>query len=1176
MIRSVLREKVGASVSFGKLAVLVGALSGAFPVCADVVTWAGGSLYSGNPNTASYWSDGKTPSADNEYLVNSGSIPSAPNDATAVTFSGGLLTLGDASGAGPIRFVGKNNSSTFPKGIKIVNAAGSTESGGYSGKNDDIPRSIDFNVYAHHVYADIEVVSTVKAAPQMDLTFRSNGQWLYFMGKLTGDDKCGLSFNGNEWSNINTNNFSFFMGDLSGYYGYFDVKSGGYTHTLALGSSCPGTVKLSGGANAFLRTATAADAIAIGALDMSANSALYPEIDLENQRCGTIKVTGSYTAAGTHPVCARFLQPFHGVTHAEAKEYPLLTVPTSVGTLNAADYTLVPMDAGSYPEGALALSVKDDANGDPTLYLTVAGYVKPTYLKTSGTYGEGSASGFVTASHWEPAGVPSSGNSYLVCNGKKLYTPYYVPPTKDAKEVPGPDITFGGDEIVLGEAESAGYLYNQSYAHVNVPKTTLVNGTYYATGSWSGNRHSWLNTELTVLATEYAKAGFTTGATWQHIYLEGSLVGAADAKMYMENNHGTAMDMGIYSDCSRYFGTVQVRPTNAGVSPTFYLYATEFPGTLSLGECGKGAGLSFVVPNGATVCNLEINRPTSLSAGIDISDWSSKPVVVTNSFVQNAALSIAATITGGDPVKRHDNLGEHFVAILKVKKSAGAIDLSQVSVGSFSGLGKTPPDYFSLEVDETDPDYYVLGFRTYPMRYLVWGDDSNLTDAQKAAHPEYAAYTKTQRTSFDEAWDVARDGNNDGRIPGVAWNVNERPNFAYDYVAEGNLRTHSSIDHQYFQGRRLYLFGGITHQSGAITVTNLYLCGGAIAHSHNGGQTGQYADTPYPDISYTRSVWGNAKVVSASTFSIPDQATTNCLRIGLNFSGDATLTLNRNSSGQTIGSYCDICGDNSAFTGIFSLKSGADDTATRRTWYLFHEQKNLGGEPASFNQKGINLQRGVILQPFDSATVSFANRGILVNGSGSFGARAGETFTVDAQVTWMGQANKLGDGVVRFTRPPQFTTDENTAGTDAVIAGKNLLRVAEGSVGVQGDANACDGLQIAFEGTGGLNVKVGDTATTGETALGLRNAKAATPFVLNGAGGLLPVSFDVSGADVTKACTVALCTVPTAAAPAIRGKFALRRPRKCRVTLLPEATLESGMITFRAEIAPTGLVLLVR
>ena len=68
----------------------------------------------------------------------------------------------------------------------------------------------------------------------------------------------------------------------------------------------------------------------------------------------------------------------------------------------------------------------------------------------------------------------------------------------------------------------------------------------------------------------------------------------------------------------------------------------------------------------------------------------------------------------------------------------------------------------------------------------------------------------------------------------------------------------------------------------------------------------------------------------------------------------------------------------------------------------------------------------------------------------------------------------------------------------------------------------------------------------------------------------------MSGADVTKACTVALCTVPTAAAPAIRGKFALRRPRKCRVTLLPEATLESGMVTFRAEIAPTGLVLLVR
>lgn len=1138
-------------------------------VCADTVTCVNTGWQS--INLGSSWSNGEVPSSAHDYVVSDGkSVTSGSSNGTAdETFRGHSLLFENAT------FVFYHKAAlVVPCGITVQKVTGSANFGNSN--------SIYTDYWATKT-CELRADVTMRPNASWSTTFRSYGQHVLFTGKVTGDSTTSFSFNANEWSSVNTNDFAIFTGDLSDYSGTFklvdgapNVATNGFAALLFGTTTCPGKAEINGAKKTFVGAATAADTARIAEISLSQHAGLLPELDLEAGSCGHVVVTGRYAAGGDNTVAVRFKQLFHGVTHAEAKEYPLLTVPTSAGTLNAADYTLVPMGAGSYPEGALALSVKNDANGDPTLYLTVAGYVKPTYLKTSGSYGASGESGFVTASHWEPEGVPSPGNAYLVCNGKKLYTPFYAPATNNAKEEPGADISFGGDEIVLGDADSAGFLYNQSYAHVNVPKMTVVNGTYYATGSWSGNRHSWLNTQLTVLATEYAKAGFTTGTTWQHIYLEGSLVGAADAKMYMENNHGTAMDMGIYSDCSRYFGTVQVRPTNAGVTPTFYLYATDFPGTLSLGEAGKGAGVSLVVPNGATVCNLEINRPTSLAAGIDISDWSSKPVVVTNSFVQNAALSIAATITGGDPVKRHDNLEGHFVAILKVKKSAGAIDLSQVSVGSFTGLGKTPPDYFSLEVDETDPDYYVLGLKTYPMRYLVWGDDNNLTDAQKAAHPEYAAYTKTQRTSFDEAWDVARDGNNDGRIPGVAWNVNERPNSAYDYVAEGYMRTHSSLGHQYFQGRRLYLVGGITHQSDAITITNLYLLGGVINHAHNGGERNQYAGTAYSDIYYTRSVWGNAKVVSSSTLQIPDQATTNCLRVGLNFSGDATLNLARNASGQTIGSYCDICGDNSAFTGIFSLKSNADDTETRRTWYLFHEQKNLGGEPASFNQKGINLQRGVILQPFASATVSFANRGILVNGCGSFGARAGEVFTVDAQVTWMGQANKLGGGVVRFARPPQFTADENTAGTGAVIEGKNILHVAEGSVGVVGDACACDGLQMSFEGTGGLNVKVGDAATTGETALGLKNAKAATPFVLNGAGGHLPVDFDMSGVDATKAYTVALCTVPTEAAPAVRGKFAFRRPHKCRVTLLPEATLASGMVTFRAQVAPTGFFVIVR
>ncbi len=461
----------------------------------------------------SSWSDSTAWHTDQDYVVPKGkTVIWGKNGVNDVTFPGGPLTIGDSSGAGTIVFY-RSSIVRYPLGVTFVNA---------SGCNVNIGASSDYNTYTYHVYGDVNFVSTYKSAPQLSGAYRSNGQHLYFMGKLTGDANTGICFNSTENTNINTNDFLFFVGDLTGYYGYIEANNGGWPLCIGLGPSpCPGKVKLSGGANSLLRTATATNDATIAKLEMSANSALYPVIDMARLTNGAIRVTSQLTLTAPIHVCARFTGSVKGVTAPETW-FPILSCPTGVGSLNLSDFDLVPMDAGEGGGDILSLRVQNDANGVPTLWLVkdayvVDGNVTP-YLSLSDGYQE-SAFEEAYAAHWTPSGVPIAGRRYEVKSGKLLRTPYFQPVVTTTAGVPGEDQTFGGDSITLGDATSRGEIQHWGYNKVIIPSLVISNGAYICSGNWSGNRHSWLDAPIEIAATSPANAEFRTGTTWQHLYL---------------------------------------------------------------------------------------------------------------------------------------------------------------------------------------------------------------------------------------------------------------------------------------------------------------------------------------------------------------------------------------------------------------------------------------------------------------------------------------------------------------------------------------------------------------------------------------------------------------------------------------------------------------------------------
>lgn len=1138
--------------------------------------------YTSGPCLPSGWSDGLAPSQEKQYLVlntrnadNKEYVLSTGNNRdTAFTFEGGLITVGNQSTNGKIIFCGCGTT-TFQNGLKIYKAHGS---------NVNFGNSNNQNTYTHHIGGPITLDSAYHSAPQWISSFRSNGQHLYIDGPLSGDENTGIRFYSDEWSNVNTNNIIAFTGNLSEFRGFIQLSgstvSSNFTMILSLGNvDFPGTVKLTDGPRAFLRTAEPENVATIGNLEMPDGAALYPVFDIVGGKCGTINVTNSFVRNGRNQVHVKFLTPFTSIDRSDAS-YPLLKIPAASGSLNVEDFDLVLHDAGDVPEGGVSLQVAD---GGRTLALFVAAYssegVKDVELITSDAHTE---SAFLEeyADHWSPIGVPQDGRTYHVKNGRMLRTPYLAAAGGSNTAPYGDDQIFSGDAIVLGDATSVGTLGLWSMARVRIPSLVLSNAVVSSAGNWGGKRSTIVNSDILVAATAPEKAVFRTDSTWQHLFFEGSLSGDVNSSVRFLFTNANS-DMNLDSDCSAYNGLIEVSATSDGGTnlADFRIGAAKLPGTLRLGSVtGKTGGtVKLTAINGLEVGTLVVNRPTTLSINVDSATYEADRdiIKILDSLEMNSTVTVDVAFTGGEPVM--NNLDAAFIPVMRWPVSCG-VDESKFAAGTVTVSGVsannqlTPSSGFMTAAFRTEGEWRIMGLEKRKVVYLLVPDDSKTNDNPVV----YSA-----RTSFDECYKQESD-----RAYGWNWSDGQRPSPEFDYYVDKTLRTNSSEQNQVFRGHAMHLTKGtLVMQSYSATITNLNITGGNVMHIHQGGDIRAYGFAR----GGTRRIYGNAFVsqMGASIVS-PFLTTTSgsgCFDFAMKLSGSGQVNFKMNSStlfpqNAVNPSYLMVSGDNSKWTGnlLCCATDGKLWSSDEHLVVLFSNMDNLGGDLSKFVYNGLTLRHAATLKPMESTVYSRVNRGVFIDGFGGVDCDTNIVLNIDSIITYSGKLRKQGAGTLLFGGASKFLQGDNTVG-DRPIAGaeSNVLHVEEGSVGVTAPL-ACDGVKAVFEEGTALRVKV--TGTEDELQeKGLVNIKTATPFVL-ASDGKLHVEFDTAGlASDGSVYRTAICTVKSDAASSLRGKLHLKRPslKGYSAVLMDEVVDEQARtVTFTAELRYCAMRVIIR
>ena len=1146
---------------------------------ADVVTCVN-TGYTTGPVAGSGWSDGLTPSNDKDYLVNNGKVLSTGNNKTDnFTFLGRSLTIGDATTAGTIIFCGAGTTA-FPCGIKIYNSS--------AGSNVNSGNSNNQLTEVHHIDGPVMFDSSYKTAPQLVSAFRSNGQHLYFDGVITGDDKTGMKFSAGEWSNVNTNDLIAFTGDMSGYNGYIELSGSGIgtpnVLVLALGNlTYSGTVKLTDGYQAFLRTVDTDDVAKIAKLVMPNGSTIYPQIDVVNKKCGTIEITGLFDRSGKQCIRAKFLNYFSSCDHGKFS-LPVLKVAKSAGTLNVKDFELAVEDAGEMPDGAVALRVAEDESGVPTLYLDIAAYssdgVTDVQLLISDASQE---SAFLEefSSHWNPIGVPQDGRTYHVKNGRMLRTPYLAAAGESNTAPYGDDQIFSGDAIVLGDATSVGTLGLWSMARVRIPSLVLSNAVVSSAGNWGGKRSTIVNSDILVAATVPEKAVFRTDSTWQHLFLEGSLSGDVNSSVRFLFTNANS-DINLDSDCSAYNGLVEVSATSDGGTnlADFRIGAAKLPGTLKLGAVtGKTGGtVKLTATNGLEVGTLVVNRPTTLSINVASATYEADRdiIKILDSLEMNSSVTVDVAFTGGEPVM--NNLDAAFIPVMRWPVSC-EVDESKFAAGTVTVSGVsannqlTPSSGFMTAAFRTEGEWRIMGLEKRKVVYLLVPDDSKTNDNPVV----YSA-----RTSFDECYKQEGD-----RAYGWNWSDGQRPSPEFDYYVDKTLRTNSSEQDQVFRGHAMHLTKGtLVMQSYSATITNLNITGGNVMHIHQGGDTRAYGFAR----GGTRRIYGNAFVsqMGASIVS-PFLTTTSgsgCFDFAMKLSGSGQVNFKMNSStlfpqNAVNPSYLMVSGDNSKWTGnlLCCATDGKLWSSDEHLVVLFSNMDNLGGDLSKFVYNGLTLRHAATLKPMESTVYSRVNRGVFIDGFGGVDCDTNIVLNIDSTITYSGKLRKQGAGTLLFGGPAKFLQPDKTVG-DLPVADTdlNVLCVEEGSVGVTAPL-ACDGVKAVFEDGASLCVKVSgsddDLASKGWTSV-----KTDTPFVLKASDGKLPVTFDASGlVSNGSRYETAICTVSETAASTLRGKFKLARPGlKGYVAELIDEVVDADAqtVTFRARLRYSAMKVILR
>ena len=217
----------------------------------------------------------------------------------------------------------------------------------------------------------------------------------------------------------------------------------------------------------------------------------------------------------------------------------------------------------------------------------------------------------------------------------------------------------------------------------------------------------------------------------------------------------------------------------------------------------------------------------------------------------------------------------------------------------------------------------------------------------------------------------------------------------------------------------------------------------------------------------------------------------------------------------------------------------------------------------------ITLAKFVKVSVTNDVTFSEPTRGIFVSGGACFDVPSGRTLRFENPVTWAGELEKTGAGVLDLAGTARFI---DGAADTTPLAATNVLTIAEGALRVS-SATAADGLAVSFAAGTRLIVP-----SDGEK--GYCNVKWDAPLTIGAADGVLPVEIDVAKAhEAEETLEVPVATFSATAAASIpTSAFRVAKTtsrHRCQAVVKRENA--DGSVTYVAQMSRhLGLVFVIR
>lgn len=789
--------------------------------------------------------------------------------------------------------------------------------------------------------------------------------------------------------------------------------------------------------------------------------------------------------------------------------------------------------------------------------------------------------------HWDGGAVPDDQHDYYVPNGKTIYSP----PSSTATyfEFPGRTLACGG---MLYNGCSKGFgighlillpgfdyqVQNNNPNNGGGPSATTNHDTWTVRGTeetpakfsilWAYN-----GTSITfypkfvgdkdAVVTAYRKGNPYTPADYE----------APDGKIYKAGQSGhynvsyytpDKMYNEMKGSFEEFFGTFQVA-TNTAVRLTTDVKSV--PGTIRV---ENGGHLRQAMTSGAfTIANLDLRENATVYFNRDKTVCS---YTITNSFVREAGKPFAVSFRD---LNDNTDLSAAFVNgkidlklfTLTGPAAANAPDFSDVKIdATFSGSVNA-----SLVVREEGDDkvvYLSNADDTENVYMIVKCGSSNAPTS--AFYPTNGCYWSTGTVPSPE---TARN-----MIATVTMQF-----FGYQSASQ------TAFD---FPDTVYYAWPGVSTYCQAVSMTfkEYHLLGGGVFYTYGGGYTDAdfkmhlQLDRPAFAKSITMKdingpVYSEGAVGAVNTI-MPFQG--HGFRFKDDFRGTNTVKFSNISPHNNTYSYVALEANSTNFVGEMQFVTpvtvqsdknhfSPDEDTDRYLSVMLSCGGNFGG---AYCGKADNAWRSiyvnghtVLLATNDMAVVE-PTRTFFLEDCARFYVASNKTFAIESDITLKGEFRKTGAGRLALGGAMRF----NDATDSEPTAGDNALNVNAGELMVNG-VDAVNGLAITFaEGT---QLAVDPESAAATSATGFKATRWATPFATTAADGKIAVAIAPKATfDPGTGFTVALCTVPTAAAEDLAFRF-VRYPH-FGVKLRTVENAGDGTTTFFADYERKGVAIIVR